>query len=79
MEKCYYENIFDEILDILKTNLLLYYKYDDKAFLYLKEHCSDKKGKKYQKLDYCQLVFFAEEALAELINCPYLYDFRALE
>ena len=81
IEKYYYENIIDEILEIIKTNLLLYYRNSDDAFLYLKEFCADKEDTKikYKKLNYQELLFFTEEALAELLNCDYLYDFRALE
>lgn len=81
IEKYYYENVIDEILEIMKTNLLLYYRNSNDTFPYLKEFCSDKEDSKikYKNLSYSKLLFFTEEALAELLNCDYLYDFRALE
>lgn len=78
IEKYYYENIIDEMLEIIKTNILIHYN-NDESFLKLKEYCLDKENEKYQKLDYWKLIFFVEEALAELISCDYLYDFRTLE
>lgn len=79
IDKYYYEYAIDEIVEMIKTNILLYYRNWDKKYLDLKKYCDDKEDVKYEKIDYWNLVHFVEEVLAELINCEYLYDFRALE
>lgn len=65
----------------MKTNLPLYYRNSDDTFLYLKEFYFDKEDSKikYKNSNYSQLLFFTEEALTELLNRDYLYDFRELE
>ena len=77
--KCYYEKVIDEIISLLKDNLIVLYNYNDQALLELKKFCEDKAHKRYKLLYYNDLVFFAEEALNELINCDYFYDFRDIE
>ena len=77
--KFYYEKVIDEILSLLKNNLIVLYNYNDESLLNLKKYCENKRHKKYKNLEYDNLVFFAEEALAELINCDYFYDFRDID
>ena len=77
--KCYYEKVIDEIILLLKNNLILFYNYNDQALLELKKYCQDKAHKRYKPIYYSDLVFFTEEALNELINCDYFYDFRDIE
>ena len=77
--KEYHDKIFDEISRIIKDNLELLYNYNDDALLNIKEYCNINSNKKYQPLTYDQLVYFTEEAIAEIINTPNLYDFRSLE
>ncbi len=75
----YYEYIIDEILNLIKDNLILKYKYDDNALINIKEYCLKKDGKKYTRLDNQTLIWLAEDALADLINADYWYDFRDIE
>ena len=77
--KWYYEKVIDEIILLLKDNLILLYNYNDQALLELKKFCQDKAHKRYKPLCYSDLVFFAEKALNELINCDYFYDFRDMD
>ena len=77
--KEYHDKIFDEISRIIKDNLELLYNYNDDALLNIKEYCNINSNKKYKPLTYDQLVYFTEEAIAEIINTPNLYDFRSLE
>ena len=77
--KCYYEKVIDEIILLLKDNLILLYNYNDQALLDLKKFCQNKAHKRYKPLCYSDLVFFAEKALNELINCDYFYDFRDID
>ena len=77
--KWYYEKAIDEIIMLLKDNLIVLYNYNDQALLKLKKYCQDKAHKRYKPMYYSDLVFFAEEALIELINCDYFYDFRDIE
>ena len=79
IEKSYFENIVDEIVELIKTNIIIYYRNKDDTFLNLKEYCNKNFEDKYQNLNYSKLLFFTEEALAELINCNHLYDLRTLE
>ncbi len=64
---------------MIKDNLILQYNYNDDALINIKKYCNERLHTKYKKLDNNKLVSFTEEALAELINCDYLYDFRAFE
>ena len=75
----YHNKIFDEISQIIKDNLELLYNYNEDALLNIKEYCNINSNKKYKPLTYEQLVYFTEEAIAEIINTPNLYDFRSLE
>ena len=77
--KTYHEKVFDEITKIIKDNLELLYNYNDEALINLKKHCNENADNKYKPLSYSQLIYFTEEAIAEIINTPYLYDFRPLE
>lgn len=79
IDKFYYEYAIDEIVEMIKTNILLYYRNLDDTFLELRKYCNDKDETPYQKIDYSNLVYFVDETLAELNNIEFLYDFRALE
>lgn len=77
--KEYYEKVIDEILTMIKDNLILQYNYNDDALIDIRQYCHNKENSKYKRLDYYTLLFFVEEALAELINCIYLFDLREME
>ena len=77
--KWYYEKVIDEIIVLLKDNLIVLYNYNDQALLELKNFCQNKIHKRYKPLCYDDLVFFTKEALYELINCNYFYDFRDMD
>lgn len=77
--KSYHEHIIDEIVEIIKDNLILQYNYCDKSLINIRKYCNERLHTKYKKLDNNTLIYFTEEALAELINCDHLYDFRLLE
>lgn len=68
--------IIDEITTIIKDNLLLLLL-NDKALKELKKYC--KKDLNYKYTPYEILISFVNEALVELINKDYLYDFRDIE
>lgn len=78
IEKYYYEKVIDEIIEMIKTNIIIYYNNDMDSFLGLRKHCNDTNNSN-KDLEYYQLLYFVEETLADLINCNYLYDFRALD
>lgn len=77
--KAYHEKLFDEITKLIKDNLELLYNYDDDALMNIRKYCSKNNHRKYKPLDYNELIYYTEEAIAELVNTPYLYDFRPLE
>ncbi len=77
--KCYYEYVIDDIIKIIKDNLILQYNYNEDALINIRKHCIKKSHQKYKPLDYNTTIFFVEEALAELINAPFFYDFRDIE
>lgn len=79
MKKFYHEKVIDEIIGIIKDNLILKYNYDDNSLPNLKEYCKKRSNKRYQLLSNDLLIYFTEESLSELINCDFLYDFRPLE
>lgn len=77
--KAYHEKLFDEIIQVIKDNLELLYNYDEDALINIRKYCNKNNYRKYKPLTYNELIYFTEEAIAELINTPYLYDFRPLE
>lgn len=77
--KAYQEKIFDEIIQTIKDNLELLYNYDDDSLINIKEYCKKNNHRKYKPLTYNELIYFTEEAIAEIVNAPYIYDFRPLE
>ena len=78
VEKFYYEYVVDEIIEMIKTNLLLYYRNRDNTFEDVRKYCNKREDKVYKKLDQWTLSYFTTSALFELLNY-YLYDFRSLE
>lgn len=77
--KEYSDLLIDEIIEMLKTNLLLMYQCNDDYLINIRNYCKEKDTIKYKPISYEELVFFTEEALADLIKTPFLYDFRPLE
>lgn len=77
--KTYHEKIFDEIMQIIKDNLELLYNYDDNSLTNIRNYCHKNNHHRYKSLTYNQLINFTEEAIVEITNTPYLYDFRPLE
>lgn len=74
--KCYHEYVIDDILQIIKDNLFLLFDFKDDALINIRDYCAKRAHKTYKHLDYDKLICFTEEALAELINTDFLYDFR---
>lgn len=77
--KAYHEKVLEEIVQAIKDNLELLYNYDEEALINIREYCHQNNYNKYKPLTYNKLVDFTEEAIAEIINIPYLFDFRSLE
>ncbi len=77
-EKQYHEQVIDEIVEMIRNNIELYYNNSTEYFGGLRDFCKSNDNNK-RNLNYNQLLFLVEEALSELINCTYLYDFRTLE
>lgn len=75
----YYECLIDEIVSMIKNNILLLYRNDDNAFINMKKYCEDKNNEIYKSIDQLQLVWFVDEVLAELISQDWYYDFRDIE
>ena len=78
-QKPYYEKIIDEILELFKNNLILLYNFNDETLENIRSYCNLNSKKKYKPLSYANLIYFAEEALTELINCDCLYDIRDID
>ena len=68
--------VIEEIVTLFRNNLKLFLL-NDNYLINLKEYCKKDKNLKYTA--YNDLVYFAEEALGDLVNCEYLFDFRDLE
>lgn len=79
MRKFSHEKVIDEIIGIVKDNLILKYNYDETSLPSIREYCKKISHKRYELLPNEILINFTEEALEELINCSFLYDFRPLE
>ena len=77
--KTYHEKLFDEIIQTIKDNLELLYNYNDDALINIRKYCNKNNHQRYKPLSYNELIYYIGEAMAELINTPYLYDFRSLE
>ncbi len=77
--KCYHEKVIEEIIQMLKDNLILIYNFQEDTLKNIREYCLEKAHAKYKNLDYATLVYFTEEALTELINTDFLYDFRDID
>lgn len=70
------EFIINEITNIIKDNLLLLLNKEN-TLINLKTYCQNDLQQKYTPNN--DLVYFVKEALMELINIDYLYDFRDIE
>ena len=68
--------VVEEIVNLFKDNLKLFLL-NDNYLINLKEYCNKDLNLKYTP--YNDLVYFAGEALGDLVNCGYLFDFRDLE
>ena len=79
MKKSYYEKIIDEIVEMIKDNLVILYNFQDETLITMREYCKKYVHKRYKKLPYNLLISFTEEAMGDLINAPYMYDLRELE
>ena len=77
--KYYCEYVLEEILQMIKDNLILLYNYKEDALINIREYCVQKNDEKYQPLDYHTLASFADEVIAELVNTDFLYDFRDID
>lgn len=76
--KKYHEELIDEIVKLISDNLNLLYKYDEDSLINLRKHCYKNYDKDYKSIPYIQLLGFVDEALADIFNAPYIYDFREL-
>lgn len=77
--KLYYEDLFDEIMQIIRDNLELLYNYNEDTLINIRNYCHEHSHRKYEPLTYNKLSDFAKEAITEIIDRPHLYDFRSLE
>lgn len=78
MKEIYDEKVIDEMVEMIRNNIELYYRNSKNYFCGLRNYCQ-RNNDKENKISYNQLLFLVEEALAELINCEFLYDFRTME
>ncbi len=77
--KSYYEYVIDDIMSLIRDNLILLYNYNEEALINIRKYCNEHSHKSYKPIDYYTLNYFTDEALAEIINCDFLYDFRDIE
>lgn len=75
----YEEKIIKEILEMIETNINIYYNESEDNFIGLRELCKDKYDEEIEEIDQQKLVCLVQETLYELIKCRYLYDFRAID
>lgn len=68
--------ILDEITDMLRANLSLFL-YQDDYLINLKKYCKEEHTLSFTP--YYDLLYFTEEALADLVNADFLYDFRDID
>lgn len=77
--KKYHEELIEEIVKLISDNIYLLYNFNSNALLNLKSYCNENEDKEYKSIPYIKLLSFTEEALSEIFNADYLYDFRELE
>ena len=77
--KTYHEKIFEEISQLIVDNLELLYNYHDNKLINLRKYCNKMSHHRYKPLTYNELIYFTNDAITEIKNMPYLYDFRDLE
>ena len=75
----YFELAIEEILEMIKENIFVYLAWGDETFVKLRKYCVENYDNAYKNLSYDKLLSFTKEVLEELIDCPFLYDFRPLE
>ena len=68
--------LINQICNFIKDNLKLMLSFNDNYLINLRQFYQKNYDKTNLKMSYDELLFFTEEALADLINIPYLYDFR---
>jgi len=78
-EKCYYEKLIEEIIEMIKTNLIIQYNYNEEVLIELRKYCKEREKDEYKSISYQQLLSYVQEALVTLIGSDYLYDFRSIE
>ena len=71
--------IIDQIIEMIDTNVRIYFNNSDKYFKEIKKYCNENIDKEYEQLDQRLLSYFTMIVLLELSDCPFLYDYRALE
>lgn len=77
--KAYHEKAIDEILQLIKDNLILLYNFKDDSLADLREYCIKNNHTRYKPIYYSDLIHFTIEAISEINNTSFLYDFRDLE
>lgn len=79
VEKYYHEKLIDEIIEMIKTNLIIQYNCNDEVLINLRKHCQEQETDEYDSIPYEQLLSYVQETLVSLICSNYLYDFRSIE
>lgn len=64
---------------MIKDHLILLYNYREDALINIREYCTQRIHKNYQPSDYNTLASFTDEAIAELANTDFLYDFKGID
>ncbi len=75
----YEEKIIEEILEMIETNIKIYYNESMSNFIELRELSRGKYDEINEQISHQKLVSLVQEVLHELMECKHLYDFRILE
>lgn len=70
--------ILKDILDMIENNVKIYLTFSDEMFIKLNEYITNNDDKKDKHIPYKELVILTKEVILDLMECPYLYDFREL-
>ena len=79
MKELWYEKIIEEIVKIIEDNLILIYNYKENSLREIRKCCGENKGKKYKSISNEQIMKYTMEAIKEIENQKFLYDFREIE
>lgn len=79
MEEFCHEKIIKLVVEMIETNIHIYYNNRPEDFKEIRKYCEENEENSCIEVSQNQLQDFTKEILYGLMTCDYLYDFRPLE